>query len=81
MCSILRVLSLQWGASVVTKDDSLPVSTIAVVFLLSVETPLVQPTRVALQPLSRRTCLSKITQELVMACFMIATSMLYCFHL
>ena len=42
MCSILRVLSLQLGASVVTVDESLPVSTIAVVFLLSVETPLSQ---------------------------------------
>ena len=54
VCSILRVLSLQLGASVVTKDDSLPVSTIAVVFLLPVETPLVQPTHVALQPFRTR---------------------------
>ena len=77
----LASIGLQLVASVVTKDDSRPVSTIAVVFLLSVETPLVQPTHAALQPLSRRTCMSKLTQELVMACVMIATSMLYCLHL
>lgn len=80
MCSILRIMSLQLGASVVTVDDRCPERSVCGIFVVC-RGSLSQPTHVAFQPFRRRTHLSKLMQELVMACLILAISMLYCSHL